>query len=107
MNRQGFIALSKKHRDIGTEEYAAIEQLYILLDLDEELFAKIVDAVGVEALVNKHGYYATCNAAYTQLQARERARQDRRRLQEIHAEAEMLRERVKAYDASIRQELGI
>jgi hypothetical protein len=48
---------SKKAVNINTEEYIVLEKLYILLDLNKDDFAKIVDAVGVEKLVGRESYW--------------------------------------------------
>lgn len=49
--------LKKEKANLTRENYAALESAYIALDLEKDDFAKIVDSVGIEALVAKGSYF--------------------------------------------------
>lgn len=85
---------------ITNEQLWQINDLYILLDLHKDDFAKIVDAVGVEKLIEKQAHYTKANKAMDMLAAKEHYEAAKRRRKEIEAELKRLNEDIAAYENS-------
>ena len=78
-----------------------LNNLYLLLDLDKDDFAKIVDAVGVKKLIERERYYNRALQALDELEARERYQENKRRRTQLEAELENLNESIEAYEKRV------
>lgn len=83
---------------VTNEQLWQINDLYILLDLHKDDFAKIVDAVGVEKLIEKQPHYTKANKAMDMLAAKEHYENAKRRKKELEGELERLREDIADYE---------
>ena len=83
MNKQEFQYLTQSRYTITCKEWDVLNKLYLLLDLDKGFFAKIVDAVGVDTLVERELYWDRLQAADDERQERikfEKAQDEMRKL---------------------------
>ena len=85
---------------VTNEQLWQINDLYILLDLHKDDFAKIVDAVGVEKLIEKQPHYTKAVKALDMLAAKEHYEAAKRRQKELEAELKRLDEDIAAYENS-------
>jgi hypothetical protein len=79
-------------------DYEALEKWYIALDLDKDIFARIVAAAGVKTLVDRAGYAGKLLTAWDEYAWREKYKQDKLRLEAMEREASDLRAAIKAYE---------
>ena len=86
-----------KKAKITEEQLWGINSLYILLDLDKDDFCKIVDAVGIEKLLNKQSHYERLDRAEQELAAKERFLKAKSRLAELETEKQQLETIVNGY----------
>ncbi len=68
-----------------------------MLDLDEDDFCKIVDAVGFDKLAEKQGYYKWLIQAKDELNAKENYLKTKARLRELEKEKKQLEEDIAFY----------
>ena len=86
--------------NIGDADYEILEKWYIALDLDKDIFAKVVAAVGIETLIVRHGHAATMVTAMDEYQRREQYKRNKLKLEEMEREVERLREATKTFEKS-------
>jgi hypothetical protein len=72
--------------------------LYSLLDLSKDDFCKIIDAVGVDTLIEKQFYYERLRDADNAFIAKQRYIRAKQRLYQISSEQKDLEAQVKAYE---------
>lgn len=82
---------------ITADQLWGLNSLYILLDLDKDDFCKIVDAIGVEKLLNKQGHYERIDKAERELTAKEKYLKAKIRLSELEIEKQRLEDIVSSY----------
>jgi hypothetical protein len=97
-----FAERSKKHGDITQEDYAKIEPLYIVLDLDKDQFAALVDAVGLEGLTAKAGLWTRYLKAEDELAAKERYIAAKNELEETERRQTELKAYITKYEHDVR-----
>ena len=85
---------------VTNEQLWQINDLYLLLDLHKDDFAKIVDAVGIEKLIEKQEHYKIAMNAIEMLAAKKRYESAKRRKKDIEAELERLNDEITAYENS-------
>lgn len=90
-------ANSRLKTQINEDQLWGLNSLYILLDLHKDDFCKIVDAVGLEALLKKQKHYERLDRAERELAAKERYLQAKARLEEIETEKSSLEQIVSGY----------
>jgi hypothetical protein len=77
---------SRIKNQINEEQLWAINSLYILLDLHKDDFCKIIDLVGIEALIKKQHHYDRLIQAEDELAAKEKYLRAKTRLEELESE---------------------
>lgn len=87
-----------KKEKITEKQLWDINSLYLLLDLDKDDFCKIVDAVGVEKLIEKKNYYENIRQAEEEMRARENYKRNKYRLYQLEAEKQLLENSIKEYE---------
>lgn len=85
---------------VTNEQLWQINDLYLLLDRHKDDFAKIVDAVGIEKLIEKQDHYRKAMNAMEMLQAKEKYEKAKRRKKELEAELKRLDDEITAYKNS-------
>ena len=60
----------KGNSKINDTDYAVLEKLYILIDLDKSDFAKICNVVDIETLIRREKYWGRLRTANDDCQAR-------------------------------------
>jgi hypothetical protein len=80
----------KGNPEINNTDYAVLEKLYLLLDLDKDHFAKICDVVGVANLVVREPYWDRLQAADDERQARLKYEEAQRKLATLDEERQFL-----------------
>ena len=93
---------SKKSKEITNEQYASLEVAYVALDLDKDTFAKIVDAIGIEALTNREEYWRQLTQGHQMYRAREQYKKDVYELEIAEEENKRRRERIKHYETNVK-----
>jgi hypothetical protein len=83
---------------VTPEQYPALEIWYIALDLDKDVFAAVVKAVGVEVLNNRVKHAEFINTAVDEYQARQRYKANKLRVEEMERELASLKESVKEFE---------
>ena len=83
---------------IGDTDYEILENWYIALDLDKDMFAKIISAVGIETLICRHAHASTMVTAMGEYQKREQYKKNKIKLEEMEQEVERLRESTRAFE---------
>lgn len=91
-------ANSRLKAQINTEQLENINSLYILLDLDKDIFCKIVDFVGIDILIKKQKWYNRLLKAEWELKAKENYIAAKQRLEELEVEKEKLSQDVANYE---------
>ncbi len=86
-----------KTTEINEEQLWAINSIYILLDLDKDVFCKVVDTVGIETLIKKQPHYDRLMKAEEELSAKERYIHAKSRLKELEDEKANLEQVVSGY----------
>lgn len=76
----------KKEVALSIEEYGILEKCYTVLDMDKDVFACFVDAVGVDRIVAKGKYWDFVLLAIEQEEKRERYYKSLNRLAELDIE---------------------
>lgn len=84
--------------NIGDADYEILENWYIALDLDKDIFAKIIATIGIETLVERHAHATKMVDAMDEYNQREKYKRDKIRLEEMEREVERLRESTKAFE---------
>jgi hypothetical protein len=97
-----FAERSKKHGNISNEDYAKIEPLYIVLDLDKDQFAALVDAVGLERLTAKAGRWTRFLKAEEELAGKERYIAAKDELENITRRQAELQASIAKYEHDVR-----
>ena len=92
----------KGRPEIAAEDYAVLEKLYILLDLDKNIFAKIVDAAGVDTLVGREQYWDRLQAADDERQLRLKYERVVQELAEVNERQSQLQDFVDNYKGAKR-----
>jgi hypothetical protein len=49
--------LKKENVNLTTQNYEILEKIYIAMDFDKDIFAKIVDSISIEELIKKEKYF--------------------------------------------------
>ncbi len=75
-----------KKTKINEDQLWAIHSLYILLDLHKDDFCKIIDTLGLDAILNKQRHYDRLVQAEEELAAKEKYLQAKARLRELENE---------------------
>ena len=75
-----------------------LSPLYLVLDLDKDEFCKMVDAVGLDTLLERASYYKKVYDAVEEQLARDRYLKAVRRLEQLEEERESLTSVVNAYE---------
>ena len=83
---------------IDDADYAALENWYIALDLDKDVFAGIVTVVGMEKLVARNTHAITMITAMDEYKRREQYKRDKIKLEELAREVYRLEESTKAFE---------
>lgn len=83
---------------ITEDQLWRLNSLYILMDLHKDDFCKIVDAVGLDALLKRQGHYERLYRAEQELMAKEMYLVAKRRLEEIADEKQILERIVNKYE---------
>ena len=83
--------------EIASMDYAILERLYILLDLDKNDFAKICDAVGIDKLVSRVDYWDRLQIADDERQARLKYEEAMRELEGVNQRQKELQKFVDNY----------
>lgn len=86
-----------KKTEINQEQLSALNSLYILLDLHKDDFCKIIDAVGLDKLLEKQRRYERLERAEQELTAKERYVRAKARLEELEDERRGLEQIVNGY----------
>ena len=86
-----------KKTKITEEQLWGLNSLYILLDLHKDDFCKIVDAVGIEKLLEKQNHYERLDEAEQELTAKERYLSAKNRLNELEIEKQELDDVISNY----------
>lgn len=86
-----------KKTKINEDQLWAINSLYILLDLDKDDFCKIIDAVGLDTILNKQRHYNRLIEAEEELAAKEKYLQAKYRLNELESEKAKLEQVINGY----------
>jgi hypothetical protein len=98
IDRLDALKVKLQNSTIGDADYEILENWYIALDFDKDIFAKIVSVVGVETLIGRHAHATAMVTAMDEYQKREQYERNRRRLAEIESERERLAKSVQAYE---------
>jgi len=83
---------------ITQEQLDKLTDLYIILDLHKDVFCKIVNAVGVQTLLEKQKHYARLNQAEQELCAKEKYLYAKARLDDLESEKTLLQEIIDNYN---------
>jgi hypothetical protein len=102
MTIEEFADNSKKHSDINPEYYAKIEPLYIVLDIDKDKFAALVDAAGLETLAAKAGRWERLLKAEEELAEKEKYIAAKDEFEVNSRRQEYLNDYIKNYERNIR-----
>ncbi len=86
-----------KKTQLTEEQLQRLNTLYILLDLDKDVFCKIIDAAGVDKLLEKEKHFERLRKAEEELTEKERYQRALDRLDEVLAEEWELQEYTKGY----------
>jgi len=102
---QELLTATKLEKDMYTgvltdEEYDALEKLYLVLDLEKPLFAKIVKAVGVYRLVERENLWQMTLTAMDEYEAKSQYQCAMARAKEIQNELARLDALIAAYKES-------
>jgi hypothetical protein len=87
----------KKAKIANEEQLWQITPLYILLDFHKDDFCKLVDAVGLDKILEKTSRWERLDRAERELAAKERYLNAKARLEELEREKENLTEIVNGY----------
>jgi len=85
---------------IGDEDYRILEEWYLFLDLEKDIFASVVKAVGIETLLARHWHPKEGNIAMKERRKREDYKRDKKRLEEMQLEVSRLSESVRKFEKS-------
>ncbi len=88
----------KKEKMTTQDQLWAVNSLYLLLDLHKDDFCKIIDAVGLEKLMQKQAHYDRQMIAAADLDQKERYLKAKARLEDIENERAALEQIVSAYN---------
>lgn len=83
---------------ITEDQLWRLNHLYILMDLHKDDFCKIVDTVGLDALLERQGHYERFYRAERELAVKERYLEAKRRLEEIANEKQILESITNKYE---------
>ena len=86
--------LLKKEKITTQDQLWGVNALYLLLDLPKETFCKIIDAVGLDTLLNKRSRYDRLLRAEDELFLRERYVRACEKLKALDIERETLKEEI-------------
>lgn len=86
-----------KRGQIDGDQLDGLNSLYILLDLDKDIFCKIVDVVGVDALLKKRAHYDRLDRAEIELSMKERYLDAKARIAEVENEKRRLQQIIDGY----------
>jgi hypothetical protein len=86
-----------KRGNATEEQLQAITPLYIVLDLDKDIFCRMVDAVGVEVIAAESAKWEWLREAQEEKIARQQYFKDIQRLEDLLEEKEQIDNRVAAY----------
>jgi hypothetical protein len=86
-----------KKTEINQAQLEALNSLYILLDLHKDDFCKIIDAVGLETLLNKQKHFERLDRAEQELTAKEKYLAAKTRLSELEDEKQRLEQVINGY----------
>lgn len=100
MTKQEFLerADKRKFEALNDAEYQMIETLYIMLDLDKDLFAQVANVLGREVFARSKHWEHTVKAqeAY---RAQLRYEDDKAQIEEMKEQFRILKDRVDRYEA--------
>lgn len=86
---------------INQDQLWSLNALYILLDLHKDDFCKIVNVVGLDALLKKQKYYEWLDQAREELDAKERYLKAKVRLEDLEIEKSNLEQIVNGYESNL------
>ena len=102
---QELLEATKLEKDMHTgmltqREYDALEKMYLVLDLDNRIFAKIVKAVGVTILANRVGLWDMTLTAMDAYRAKLQYQRNKQEAVQMQHGLERLNESIEIYEKS-------
>ena len=89
--------LKKEKCNLNHENYADIETAYTAMNFDKDVFAKIVESVGIETIVSKRDYFKTVIKGIDLEMARKRYIENEEKIERYQKEVEEMKEFNKHY----------